>query len=113
MISILKSWFWIATAALGVSSCICILPLTMPASANAADPCAPLGFQTGNGNRCIFPVAAGDVRGPNGLVAAIRAAKRANSSFLSSDIVLAPGIYTVMGVASNQDGPTGLLVSPG
>jgi cytochrome c biogenesis protein ResB len=38
MISILKFWFGIVLAALGVSSCICILPLTMPASANAADP---------------------------------------------------------------------------
>src|SRR2546428_12495208 len=80
---------------------VCILLLTMPAS--AADPCAPLGFQTGN--RCIFAVAANDV---GGLVAAIQAANSVNKSLLSSDIVLEGGTYTVRRLFNTVDGPAGL-----
>src|SRR5262245_34915005 len=105
MTSRAKTSFWVSTKALAASSCLSILLLIVLASADAAaaDPCAPLGFQTGNGNRCVFPVE--DVAG---LIAAITAANRANSILLSSDIVLKPGTYILTGVASNADGPNGL-----
>src|SRR5262245_16827200 len=62
--------------------------LTTPDSVKAAD----------------FHVAAGDVYGPNGLVAAIHAA---NSSS-GNQIILEPGVYTLNRVDNMTDGPNGL-----
>src|SRR5262249_4449119 len=74
--------------ALGLFFTLASSGLTRPDTVKAAD----------------FHVAAGDVYGPNGLVAAIHAANTSNGN----QIILEPGVYTLNQVDNDSDGPNGL-----
>jgi hypothetical protein len=75
---------------------------SMPLSCATLLACLFVFIVLGSVKAAVFNVAAGDVYGPNGLVAAINAA---NSNADSNNIVLEPGTpYTLTRVDNDTDG---------